>query len=163
MATGQDAPCRGKRTTLTSWQKYLPPNCAPMPTDLVSSRICFSSSVSRKPRPCSLPETKCTAWKYPLILIICVYILYFIVVFFCLYLHIFVSFSYFSFTKQFSFRLLACSLNYSLVFSMMTSQQHALCHRWKKKHKTLEGHRPMPSQILSKTGGRIKSPDPGDF
>ena len=31
IATGQEAPCRGSRTTRTSWQKYLPPNCAPMP------------------------------------------------------------------------------------------------------------------------------------
>ena len=34
IATGQDAPCRGSRTTRTSWQKYLPPNCAPMPNSL---------------------------------------------------------------------------------------------------------------------------------
>ena len=34
MATGHDAPCRGSRTTRTSWQKYLPPNCAPMPISL---------------------------------------------------------------------------------------------------------------------------------
>lgn len=59
IATGQEAPCRGKRTTLTSWQKYLPPNCAPMPSFLVNSSTCCSSFVSRKPRPCSLPETKC--------------------------------------------------------------------------------------------------------
>ena len=32
-ATGQEAPCRGSRTTRTSWQKYLPPNCAPIPND----------------------------------------------------------------------------------------------------------------------------------
>jgi hypothetical protein len=31
MPTGSDAPCRGSRITRTSWQKYLPPNCAPMP------------------------------------------------------------------------------------------------------------------------------------
>jgi hypothetical protein len=31
MPTGQLAPCRGSRITRTSWQKYLPPNCAPMP------------------------------------------------------------------------------------------------------------------------------------
>ena len=36
IATGQEAPCRGSRTTRTSWQKYLPPNCAPMPNDWVS-------------------------------------------------------------------------------------------------------------------------------
>ena len=34
IATGQDAPWRGSRTTRTSWQKYLPPNCAPMPKPL---------------------------------------------------------------------------------------------------------------------------------
>ena len=28
---GHEAPWRGKRITRTSWQKYLPPNCAPMP------------------------------------------------------------------------------------------------------------------------------------
>ena len=37
MATGQDAPCRGSRMTRTSWQKYLPPNCAPMPIRRVMS------------------------------------------------------------------------------------------------------------------------------
>ena len=31
IATGHDAPWRGRRITRTSWQKYLPPNCAPMP------------------------------------------------------------------------------------------------------------------------------------
>ena len=31
IATGHDAPWRGSRITRTSWQKYLPPNCAPMP------------------------------------------------------------------------------------------------------------------------------------
>ena len=31
IATGHEAPCRGSRTTRTSWQKYLPPNWAPMP------------------------------------------------------------------------------------------------------------------------------------
>ena len=31
MPTGSDAPWRGSRMTRTSWQKYLPPNCAPMP------------------------------------------------------------------------------------------------------------------------------------
>jgi hypothetical protein len=30
MPTGHDAPWRGRRITRTSWQKYLPPNCAPM-------------------------------------------------------------------------------------------------------------------------------------
>ena len=36
-ATGHEAPCRGSRTTRTSWQKYLPPNCAPIPKLCVSS------------------------------------------------------------------------------------------------------------------------------
>ena len=36
IATGHDAPWRGRRITRTSWQKYLPPNCAPMPKDWVS-------------------------------------------------------------------------------------------------------------------------------
>ena len=31
MPTGQEAPWRGSRITRTSWQKYLPPNWAPMP------------------------------------------------------------------------------------------------------------------------------------
>ncbi len=31
MPTGRLAPWRGRRITRTSWQKYLPPNCAPMP------------------------------------------------------------------------------------------------------------------------------------
>ena len=31
MATGHEAPWRGSRMTRTSWQKYLPPNWAPMP------------------------------------------------------------------------------------------------------------------------------------
>ena len=34
IATGHEAPCRGSRTTRTSWQKYLPPNCAPIPKRL---------------------------------------------------------------------------------------------------------------------------------
>ncbi len=38
-------------STRTSWQKYLPPNCAPMPNCRVSSSTCCSSSTSRKPRP----------------------------------------------------------------------------------------------------------------
>ena len=49
MATGSEAPCRGSRTTRTSWQKYLPPNWAPMPKSRVSSSTCSSSSVSRNP------------------------------------------------------------------------------------------------------------------
>ena len=31
---GSEAPWRGSRMTRTSWQKYLPPNCAPTPSDL---------------------------------------------------------------------------------------------------------------------------------
>ena len=49
IATGQDAPWRGSRTTRTSWQKYLPPNCAPIPNDWVSSKTFSSSSTSRMP------------------------------------------------------------------------------------------------------------------
>ena len=49
IATGQDAPCRGSLITRTSWQKYLPPNCAPIPIFLVMSRTVCSSSTSRKP------------------------------------------------------------------------------------------------------------------
>lgn len=43
------------RITRTSWQKYLPPNCAPMPILRVISRIVCSISRSRKARPNSLP------------------------------------------------------------------------------------------------------------
>mmetsp|Transcript_11136 Transcript_11136/g.33375 ORF Transcript_11136/g.33375 Transcript_11136/m.33375 type:complete len:249 (+) Transcript_11136:2914-3660(+) len=56
MPTGHDAPWRGNRTTRTSWQKYLPPNCAPMPRRCVNWRILDSHSRSRKARPCSLPD-----------------------------------------------------------------------------------------------------------
>ncbi|CAM5699820.1 hypothetical protein SHIRM173S_04691 [Streptomyces hirsutus] len=56
IATGQDAPCRGSRTTRTSWQKYLPPNCAPMPIFWVSSKTLSSSSLSRKPCPSGEPS-----------------------------------------------------------------------------------------------------------
>ena len=55
MPTGQDAPWRGSLTTRTSWQKYLPPNCAPMPMSRVNCRIFSSHSVSRKAWPYSLP------------------------------------------------------------------------------------------------------------
>ncbi len=55
-ATGHDAPCRGKRITRTSWQKYLPPNWAPMPNCCVSASTFASSSTSRKPCPSSLPD-----------------------------------------------------------------------------------------------------------
>ena len=40
IATGSEAPWRGRRMTRTSWQKYLPPNCAPTP-------ICWVSLSSR--------------------------------------------------------------------------------------------------------------------
>jgi len=53
--TGQDAPCRGRRTTRTSWQKYLPPNWAPMPSLCVSLWILSSASKSLNARPCSFP------------------------------------------------------------------------------------------------------------
>ena len=52
---GHDAPWRGKRTTRTSWARYLPPNCAPNPMFCASSSNCFSSSMSRKARPVSSP------------------------------------------------------------------------------------------------------------
>ncbi len=56
IATGQDAPWRGSRTTRTSWQKYLPPNCAPIPNDWVSLNTCSSSSRSRKPCAAIVPS-----------------------------------------------------------------------------------------------------------
>ena len=55
IATGQDAPCRGSRITRTSWQKYLPPNCAPMPIFRVMPSTCCSSSRSRNPCPAGEP------------------------------------------------------------------------------------------------------------
>ena len=55
MATGQDAPWRGRRMTRTSWQKYLPPNWAPMPKPWVSASTSASSSRSRKPWPSGEP------------------------------------------------------------------------------------------------------------
>ena len=55
MPTGHDAPWRGSRITRTSWQKYLPPNCAPMPFLRVMSSTCCSSSRSRNARPLALP------------------------------------------------------------------------------------------------------------
>src|SRR5699024_3590760 len=51
MAIGRDPLCRGRRTTRTSWQKYLPPNCAPKPRFWVSSKTVCSNSWSRKPCP----------------------------------------------------------------------------------------------------------------
>ncbi len=56
IATGQDAPCRGSRITRTSWQKYLPPNWAPMPKPWVRARMSCSSSRSRNPCPLGEPE-----------------------------------------------------------------------------------------------------------
>ncbi len=56
MATGQEAPWRGRRITRTSWAKYLPPNCAPMPSRWAAARSLSSSSVSRKARPSPLPS-----------------------------------------------------------------------------------------------------------
>lgn len=53
--TGHEAPWRGNRITLTSWQKYLPPNCAPIPNLCVSWWIFCSISKSRNPLPCSFP------------------------------------------------------------------------------------------------------------
>ena len=49
--TGLEAPWRGRRTTRTSWQKYLPPNWAPIPKARVSSRMRCSHSRSRNPWP----------------------------------------------------------------------------------------------------------------
>ena len=49
IATGHEAPWRGSRTTRTSWQKYFPPNCAPIPNDCVSWKTSSSSSRSRNP------------------------------------------------------------------------------------------------------------------
>src|SRR6185437_3133617 len=56
IATGHEAPCRGSRTTRTSWQKYLPPNCAPIPMFLVMPSTCSSSSRSRNPCAESDPD-----------------------------------------------------------------------------------------------------------
>src|SRR5581483_8897465 len=56
IATGHDAPCRGSRTTRTSWQKYFPPNCAPIPIFRVISSTAASSSRSRNPCPAADPE-----------------------------------------------------------------------------------------------------------
>src|SRR5262245_14203575 len=56
IATGQDAPCLGSRITRTSWQKYLPPNCAPIPARRVISSTCCSSSGSRNPCAAADPE-----------------------------------------------------------------------------------------------------------
>src|SRR3546814_14940267 len=50
------APWRGNRMTRTSWQKYLPPNCAPMPISRVICRIRCSHSRSRKAWPLIEPD-----------------------------------------------------------------------------------------------------------
>mmetsp|Transcript_98253 Transcript_98253/g.273297 ORF Transcript_98253/g.273297 Transcript_98253/m.273297 type:complete len:203 (+) Transcript_98253:595-1203(+) len=55
MPTGQEAPCRGIRMTRTSWTKYLPPNCAPIPKPWHIVRIFSSHLVSRYARPWSFP------------------------------------------------------------------------------------------------------------
>lgn len=55
MPTGQEAPWRGRRITRTSWQKYFPPNWAPIPIFCVNLCISASSSVSLKPCPWSFP------------------------------------------------------------------------------------------------------------
>ena len=56
MPIGTEAPWRAIRITRTSWQKYLPPNCAPMPIWRVSSSTFFSISRSRMATPLSLPS-----------------------------------------------------------------------------------------------------------
>ena len=56
MPTGHEAPCRGMRTTRTSWQKYFPPNCAPMPISWLIFSTLASMSRSRKACPYSLPS-----------------------------------------------------------------------------------------------------------
>jgi hypothetical protein len=43
---GNDAPCRGRRITRTSWQKYFPPNCAPTPVDCVIFSVHVLSSTT---------------------------------------------------------------------------------------------------------------------
>ena len=55
MATGQEAPWRGRRMTRTSWQKYFPPNCAPMPNSRVICSTSASISRSRNPWPAAEP------------------------------------------------------------------------------------------------------------
>ena len=56
MPTGRLAPCRGRRITRTSWQKYLPPNCAPMPSWRVNASTSCSISRSRMAWPARLPS-----------------------------------------------------------------------------------------------------------
>ena len=60
--TGHEAPCLGRRITLTSWQKYFPPNCAPIPALCVNLWISSSSFLSLNPRPCSFPEMYQKYW-----------------------------------------------------------------------------------------------------
>ena len=55
MPTGRLAPCRGRRITRTSWQKYFPPNCAPMPRLRVISSTFSSISRSRNACPAMVP------------------------------------------------------------------------------------------------------------
>mmetsp|Transcript_39369 Transcript_39369/g.80647 ORF Transcript_39369/g.80647 Transcript_39369/m.80647 type:complete len:249 (-) Transcript_39369:568-1314(-) len=61
--TGHEAPCLGRRTTRTSWQKYLPPNCAPMPIFWHCSWILLSHSRSRNALPPSFPLV-CSSSRY---------------------------------------------------------------------------------------------------
>src|SRR5262245_31961833 len=53
--TGQLAACRGKRITRTSWAKYFPPNCAPIPDWQHMSYTRFSQVESRNARPVGDP------------------------------------------------------------------------------------------------------------
>ena len=53
--TGQEAPCRGKRTTRISWAKYFPPNCAPSPILRDASNNSLSNSTSLNALPVSSP------------------------------------------------------------------------------------------------------------
>ena len=52
---GHDAPCLGRRITLMSWQKYFPPNWAPIPRPRDISRSSASSSRSLNACPNSFP------------------------------------------------------------------------------------------------------------
>lgn len=54
--TGHDAPCLGNLITLTSWQNYLPPNCAPIPNFWAICSILFSASISLNALPSSFPD-----------------------------------------------------------------------------------------------------------
>ncbi len=64
MPTGQEAPWRGRRTTRTSWAKYLPPNCAPMPSllrrleqPLLELEVAEGLAVARCPRSAARRST----------------------------------------------------------------------------------------------------------